>query len=205
MTDSAFGLFQLDEDLQEAVVSTIRKWLPTYLALIERKVELAPRSIPLPRSYVLSDNGELNKKPEDQLPAVVVLCPGGGKITPRQEGDGRIRAGYVVNVACIVTARDHESTDKLARRYRKALELILVHQPSLGGFAEASIFRGWRNDELLPEDDRTIAAGTNVFEVLVPDISQAGKGLQAPLDDPYEEAEIPAVTEADVTLEPEAL
>jgi hypothetical protein len=96
-------------------------------------------------------------------------------------------------------------SSRLAKRYRKALEMLLVHQPSLGGFAEGIIFRGHRNDDLRPEDDRSIAAGTNVFEVLVPDIVQAGAGLREPLDEPYEEADIPTVTEATVDLKPEEL
>ena len=205
MNDDVFGDFKLDEELQEAIEKTIRKWASTYLALIERRVGLDPKSLPLPRSYVFSDDGTLNKKPEEQFPAVVILSPGVGKTTPKRHGDGHYRAGTVVNVAVIVSARDQDTTNLLVKRYRKALEMLLVQQPSLGGFAEDTIFQGWRNDELLPEDNRTIAAGTTVFEVLVPDIVQAGAGPRTPLENPYEEAELPEITEAEVDLEPEAL
>jgi hypothetical protein len=34
--DEAFGPFVLDEEVQEAIVTTLKKWLPTYLAVIEQ-------------------------------------------------------------------------------------------------------------------------------------------------------------------------
>jgi hypothetical protein len=204
---AVFGPIVTDEDVQAAVAATLQKWMPTYLALIERKVGLAPKSLPVPKvgSYVLTDDGTLNKKPEDQLPAIVVLTPGVGKVTPKRDGSGKFRAGFVVNVAAIVSAKDQPSTSALAKRYRKALELILIQQPSLGGFAEGVVFQGWRTDDLRSEDDRTIAAGTNVFEVLVAGIAEAGAGLLEPLDEPYEETDLPTITEVTVDIEPEGL
>lgn len=204
--EAVFGPIVDDEDVQDAVVETVKKWISTYLALIERKKGLAPRSLPMPRSYVLSDDGSLNKKPEDQLPAIVVLTPGAGKRGPARDGSGVYMAGFVVNLAVIVSAGGedpHLATSRLAKRYRKALELMILHQGSLGGFAKASLFQGWRNDDLRPEDDRSIAAGTNVFEVVVKGIAQHGAGLKEPLDEPYEEPDLPTITEVDVETEAE--
>jgi hypothetical protein len=199
-----FGDFKLDEELQQAAEDTIREWIKTYLAVVERRVGLNPGTLPLPKSYVWSDDGALSKKPEDQLPCIVILAPGTGKTQIVEDGEGNHRGGVVMNVAVIVEANSQAAASRLAKRYRKALELLLVHQPSLGGFASGLLFRGWRNDDLRPEDSRSIATGTNVVEVLVPNISKAGAGLKAPLEEPYEETKAPTVkSPVDVDLESE--
>lgn len=204
MNDEAvFGPIIEGGDVKAAVDATLRKWMPTYLALIERHAGREPKSMPLPRSYVLSDDGNLNKRVEDQLPAVVILTPGNGEQKPKRDGEGKIRAGFRVTISVVASATDQATTAALAERYRKAIELMIVHQSSLGGFAEGVIFVGWRTDDMDSESARTIAAGTNVFEVLVKDIAQHGAGLKEPLEEPYEEAEPPTITEVDVELQAE--
>jgi hypothetical protein len=199
---AVFGDFTLDEEIKQAVEDTISEWIETYLALIERRAGLDPKSLPLPKSYVHSDDGTLNKRPEDQLPCVAILAPGNGKLAPKGDGEGRQRGGVVLNVAVIVETKSG-SASLTSSRYRKALELLLLHQSDLGGIATETFFRGWRNDDLKAEDNRSIAAGVNVIEALIPNLSQAGMGLNAPPADPYEETEPPVVTEVDVELNPE--
>jgi hypothetical protein len=202
--EAIFGPIASGRDVKQAIKATLQEWMPTYLALMERHTGRAPRSLPMPRSYVMSDDGSLNKKPEDQLPVVVILTPGNGGKKPARDGRGIYKAGFVVNVACIVSGggqNPQEATSDLAEDYRTALELILLHHGSLGGFAESTEFQGWRTDDLAPEDDRTIAAGVNVFEVLVKGIAQHGAGLKEPLEEPYEETEPTTITEVDVEVE----
>lgn len=201
--DAIFGPIVEGSDVKEAVKATLKKWMPTYLALIERHAERNPKSMKVPTTYVLTDDANLNKKVEDQLPAVVVMTPGNGERRPKRDGRDLYSAGFRVSISVIATARDQPSTTALAERYRKAVELMLLHQGSLGGFAEASIFVGWRTDDMDSSSDRTIAAGTNVFEVLVKGIAKHGAGLKEPLEEPYEEAELPTITEVDVEIEPE--
>lgn len=205
--DPVFGPLVTDEDIQVAVRDTIKDWLETYLAAIERHVGLEPRSLPLPRSYVLEDSDQLRKGPEDQLPCIAILAPGTAR-APEMDGEGNYRAAVVISVSAIVSAGGLDSqanTSRLAKRYRKALEMLLVQQGSLGGFATATVFKGWSTNDLKPEDNRTIAAGMNLFEVLVPNVVQRGAGLKAPPEDPYEEIELPTVEEVDVVLKPEEI
>jgi hypothetical protein len=204
--EAIFGPIKNGRDVKQAIKGTLREWMPTYLALMERHTGRDPKSLPLPRSYVMSDDGTLNKKPEDQLPAVVILTPGNGGQKPVRDGDGIYKAGFVVNVACIVSAggqNPQEATSDLAEDYRTVLELILLHNGSLGGFAESTTFEGWRADDLAAEDDRSISAGVNVFEVLVKGIAKHGAGLPEPLDEPYEETEPATITEVNVEVEAE--
>lgn len=204
LPDSIFGDFVLDEEVKQAVEDTIREWIETYLGLVERRVGLEPRSLPLPRGYVHSDEGTLSKRPENKLPCIAILAPGSGTLAPKADGEGRQRGGVVLNVAVIVSTKSG-SASLTASRYRKALELLLVHNPALGGVAADLFFRGWRNDDLKAEDGRSIAAGVNVIEALIPNLSQAGAGLKTPLENPYEETEGTVVTDVDVDLDPEEI
>lgn len=201
--DAIFGPIVEGGDVKEAVKATLKRWIPTYLALLERHAAREPKSMLLPHSYVMSDGDTLQKKVEEGLPAVVILTPGNGERRPKRDGEGKYRAGFRVTVSVVVSAKDQASTTALAERYRKAVELLLLHQGSLGGFAEGTIFVGWRTDDMDPQADRTIAAGTNVFEVLVKGIAQHGAGLKEPLEEPYEETDLPTITEVDVDVEAE--
>jgi hypothetical protein len=206
--EAVFGPFILDEEVKAAFIATLKEWLPTYLAVIERRVGLEPKSLPLPRAWVVNDDGNLDKRPQDQLPTVVVMMPGSGEVKPVRDGRGVYRAGYVVNVAVIVSAGGEDeqaNTSRLAERYRAAVALILLHHGSLGGFAEGLLWRGWRTDDLKPQEEQSQAAGTNVCEVLVKGIAQHGVGLKEPLEEPYEETDLPTITEVDVDIEPEGL
>lgn len=202
--DPIFGPLIDTRDVQLAVKSTVQKWIKTYVALVERMNGLDPRSLPLPRSYVLKNHDALSKNPEDQTPAIVIVCPGTAG-DPVRDGEGFYRVPYAVSVAAIVSARDEDSTSVLAKRYAAALYALMVHNGSLGGFAEGVRWRGERNDDLRPDGDRTIAVGINVFEVLVPNVIQAGAGLKEPPEEPYEESELPTVDDVEVALKPEEI
>jgi hypothetical protein len=204
MTDPVFGPVKSPIDLRLAIGATIDLWIETYLALVERAYDLPPRALPLPLSYVYKDDGNLDKRPEDQLPSIVILSPGTrGKAS--REGDGMYRAPWLVNVAAIVAARDQGETMDLATYYVTAIRLLLIQQGSLGGFALASTWEGERTDELAADSDRTMAAGTNVFTFLVDQVAQKGAGLKTPPTEPYEEAEPITVKEVDVELQPEEI
>jgi hypothetical protein len=206
MTDPVFGPSIGQRHVRRAVRDTIQRWITTYLAATERAEGLEPRSIHVPDlgNYVLKDDGALNKRPEDQLPAICILCPGtAGEVGV--EGEGNYRAPYLVNVAAIVSSSDADFVSDLAEFYTCALRDLLVHNGSLGGFAQASVWKGSRTDDLKPEDDRSIAAGVNVFHIYVPNVVQRGAGLKAPPEDPYEEIELPTVKEVEVDLIPEEI
>jgi hypothetical protein len=200
MSNEVFGPLVLEEEVRSAVVA-LTTWAPSYLARIERKLELEPESIPLPASFALSDEGGLGTIAAEQLPRVVVLSPGSGERKPSMDGEGNYRASFALNLTAVVEDADQASADLLAGRYRKALEMALVQQPSLGGLTEGLVFKGWRTEVLEVEGERFLAAATTLFEVLVPNVVQAGAGLKEPREDPYEEAEWPQVEEVDVDLE----
>ena len=202
--DPIFGPLKGAIDVREAVKATIQKWIPTYLAAVERHYGLKPRTIQTPRSYVFSDDGKLDKRPEKQVPCVVILVPAtSGK--PAREGDGNYRARWPVTVSVIVASKNQGATSDLAQWYSTAILGLMVHNGTLGGFAMETTWFGQRNDDLRPEQNRTLAAGTNVFEVLVPEVVRKGAGLKEPPADPYEEVSPIEITEVEIDLQPEEL
>lgn len=204
--DAVFGPILSPIDVRLAVRETVREWIETYLARVERHYGLEPRSLQLPKTYVMRDDGKLDKAPQDRLPAVVILSPGtAGK--PKREGDGNYRASYAVSVAVVVSASTKNPTAviDLAQYYSAAIMALMVHQGTLGGFAESTSWEGQRNDELAPEDDQTNAAGTNVFKVTVPNVVRKGAGLKTPPEEPYEEGKPIEIKEVEIDLKPEEI
>lgn len=202
--DPVLGPLKGTIDVRRAVKETIQEWIETYIAAVERHYGLDPKTIALPKSYVFSDDGSLDKSPEDQVPCVVILVPATAERAKR-EGTGAYRVKWNVTVSVIVSSFSQSFTSDLAQYYSTAVLALMVHQGTLGGFAESTIWRGQRNDDLKPEEKRTLAAGTNVFEVLVPDVVRKGAGLKAPPEEPYEELQPITVKEVDVDLQPEEI
>jgi hypothetical protein len=71
---SAFGPLVAASDMEDAVLAQLQAWLPDYLAEVERTHGLQVGSLPQPRSWVLSS--EVERFPEEQLPAVMLASPG---------------------------------------------------------------------------------------------------------------------------------
>lgn len=199
---SVHGNIITGSDIEAAALTTVERWIETYLAEIERQNDLDPRTLPLPRAYVTVADDQLDVWPEDQLPAIAVLSPGTAS-EPRYDAD-HVAAGYAVNVAVLVSARDKETTKRLAHLYGAAILLLMVEQRSLDGFASSSRWRGQRWDALSPEDNRTLAAAINVFEVAVDPVVTTGGGRKEPLDDPYAPEPWPEVSETEIETEIES-
>lgn len=169
-------------DVERAVEATIRRWLTTYLAEIERHTGRDPRALPVFRAYVQSV--DTDRMSEDQLPACVVVCP--GLIDrPQRRGDGFQDAGWAVGLAAVVSAKDRDSTIALAKDYIAALRMLVLQQRSMGGFAEEMEWIDERYDELDTADSRTLVAGIIQFSLHVPKVVNVAAGPVVPPDDPY--------------------
>lgn len=198
---SIFGQIILPQHVKDAVAETIRVWIKTYLAEIERANELAPKTLPPCRSYVTRDDDRLERWPEDAGATVIIMSPGTAA-TPAIDGEGEYRARWAVNVAVVAEARDKESTSDLAGYYAGAIRALLVQQGSLGGFANGITWKGERYGDLPSDGARTLSAAINAFEVEVGDVVTRGGGLKEPPEEPYEETDWPTVENVEVDLEP---
>lgn len=179
-----------DGDVEDSVMACLQNWLPTYLSEVERQHNLDEGFYQRPRSWRVRN--DMEKWPEEQLPAIIVISTGLAD-NPVREGAGKHRAPWSIGIAAVVTSKDHLATRRMAYRYAAAIRAVMVQRQSLDLALDESV-RGvtWidgRNNELPPENDRTIFASRQVFAVEVGDVVTQGAGPVAP--DPKPDPEEP--------------
>jgi len=183
MSLEVFGKIVTAAHVEAAAIATLQDWLPTYLAEIERQTGRDPESLPMVRGW--STSRELRKWPEDQLPAAVVVSP--GIIGEPRKGGEYWNARWLLGIAVVVSARDQEATNSLAKLYAGAVRSALLQHPSLGGVATGIDWQTERNNEIGAEDERSLASCQVIFEVEVHEVSGAERyGLGEPPADPYD-------------------
>lgn len=198
MAIAQFGPLVVETDIDKAVITTLGRWMGTYLTQIEIERVLSRGSLARPKNIrnTLEDEEFLDRS----LPAIVVTTASTAG-EPVEAEDGMIYAAWSVVVSAIVRGRTPAETRDNAALYGGTMRRILLHKPSLGGFAgEAKWVRG----SVAPVADvtdsgRYLAAGINEFTVYVDEVVQVGMGpaVPAPVDpnDPYD----PYATVANVT------
>jgi hypothetical protein len=208
VTVTPFHRILTGADVEDAAIALMQKWMPTYLAEMERQTGRTADSLPHVRSWVRTN--EFEKFPEDQLPAVLVICPGLAD-EPVKTGDGKYRAGWALGVAVVVSARDQAVTQELAKVYAAAIRALLLHHPSMEGLARGMEWNDERYDDLAQVDERTLSAARQVFTVEVDDVTTARAGPAAPdpLPDHHEpyppDAIVPDRDHVDQTIELEEI
>lgn len=185
---SVFGPLVHAGVVEAAVKDTLETWFDTYLREIERQYNRDAGSLPAPRSYrLVSETDDPVRWPEDQLPAVVILCPGFGE-EPDRQGTGKYRVRYAVSVAVMVSAKDQGSTRQLARLYGTAAAAILLQNSSLDDFSAGVYWVDESFDDIDFETQRSLACAIEGFTVDVESVIDASQGPTTPVD-PGEEVE----------------
>ena len=200
---SIIGPIVLPQHVKDAVAGTIKAFMPTYLAEVERIAGLAPRTllVPKPASYITREDDRLEDWPESQLPAVIIMSPGTAE-KPAVDGDGEYGVRWAVNVAVIASANTEFATSDLAGYYAGAVRALLVQQGSLQGFANGTTWKGERYGDLPADARRTLATAIQVFEVRVEKVVTRGLGPRKPLEEPYEETNWPVAKHVEAELKP---
>lgn len=185
---TVFGAIITDDQVEDAVLATLKKWLPTYMSEVERQVGLDAGYYkrPVESSYIA--RSDFDKWPEEMLPAIISISTG-LEDDPVKDGYGHIRGHFLIGVAGIVSSIEKLETRRYAYRLGAAVRGALVQHPSLdlalGGRVRGVELVGGRNNELPPEDERTIWASRQVFDVEVGDfLSTSGPAADDPLPDP---------------------
>lgn len=176
---SAFGPLVAASDVETALLNNVRKWLPDYLAEIDRLRGEAVGTMPYPRSFVISSEAE--KMPEDQTPTLVIASSG---LTdpPLADGGGVYTARWRVNVAIHLSARGNALALRLVRLYVLALRALLTQQQELAGLALRRVdWMDERYDTLPSIDDRTVCTGTVEMAVEVTDVTTRNAGPLEPI------------------------
>lgn len=185
---SQFGRIISDDQIENAVVDTLRKWMPTYLAEVERQRDLQPGFYqrPADSSYIL--HTDFDKWPEEMLPVVEVISPGVDDDPPRK-GAGTYHANFMIGVICIVSASGQVESRRYAHRMGAAVRAILTQKASLDQQLDESVYGtawlGERNNELPSDSERSIWAIRQLFLVQVSTVLERGGPINPdPLPDP---------------------
>lgn len=203
-TGSIFGRIVTGADVEQWTLALLRRWLGTYLSEVERQHGLVPPTWQRPRSWTIAPS--VDKWPEDQLPAIVLVSTGVSDV-PLKDGRGRYATLWEMGLGCIVSARRQDEAHRLAMHYGAALYTLLVQRPSLDGLAQGTTWEGFAiEDELDYDDTRSLSIGVAAFSVLVEDTVSANAGPitpETPRDpetDPWEDWPRVETTEVAVAL-----
>jgi len=144
-TQAEIGPFVTGADVEQAIMQTLKLWLPSYIAEGERAHGLTPGDIPAPRGWALTGR-DLEKYTSDQLPCIVVMA-GGIVVKPLATGyPGKVTAVWVCDVGCIFNAAWGRTSREYAQLYVRAISLALVQRP-LEGLAAVVDITGEQYEE----------------------------------------------------------
>jgi hypothetical protein len=166
-TSAEIGPFVTGADVEAAIISTLKDWLPSYLAEGERKHGLTAGDIARPKGWAITGR-ELNKFTSDQLPVIVVMA-GGILVKPLVHGSpGSTTAVWQVDVGCIFNAAWNDKARQHAQLYVRAIGLTLLQRP-LEGLVCVVDQVGENYDELDFSESRTYSGARGRFTVEVED------------------------------------
>lgn len=182
MTNLAhFGPLIVETDIDDAVVSVLRTWLPTYLGQIEVERSLTPGYLPRPVAGSYANTLLDDEFLDHQLPAIIVTTAQ-TQGTPEKSGDGVYYASWEVVVSAIVRGRKPPETRHTAALYGGSVRRVMVQQ------LPDSV--SWESGHVAPVSDPTsagryLAAAINHFRVEIDEALSVQGAPTVPDAPPY--------------------
>jgi hypothetical protein len=200
---SSFGGITPADQIEDAVRGLVVEWAPTYIHELERRSGRPVGSLAKLHAYPTAN--ALFKPSGYKGPGFVVISTGlasepekYGKSGP--PGTFAYRAWWAFNVAVIVSAKDHASTNTNLKAYAAAVRALIVQHPSLGGIAEDTLWTDESYDDIDVERTRTFAVAELVFRTLIADAQTITGGPVDGGPDPGPVGDWPTVTEVDIDI-----
>jgi hypothetical protein len=165
--------------VEHSVLTHLQSWMETYIAAIERFHQLPVKSLPLPKSWRIKQ--EFARNPQDTLPMMAVVSTGlsPGK-PPKRDGDGTVRAWWIIAVGAVVAAGDEQDAKDLSGYYGAAIRMIMMQMPELGGWASDVQWDDERYDDWPSILEQMISSARLVFTVEVEDVINVFEGFRGP-------------------------
>lgn len=149
----------------ELVMAQLKARLPWYVAEVAELNGLARDFYAPPAQWETTSRSSRSRS--FKYPAILVMSTGADGEAVK-EGDGKYRQPFIVGVAALVSARDQEATNQMARRYSGAIKACILQRPSLGStYVHGLSLKAEDYDDDLPpgEDDKTLASCRLIFTV----------------------------------------
>jgi len=172
-------------NVEDAVLNTLRTWLPTYLWEIERQNDLRKGSLPHPPTPESFDGGhDFLTWIEDQCPKVIAVVNPVGE--PERSGSIGYSQAFAVQVGAVLFDDNEADARRLAGHYGTAIQGTILQQGDLGGFAERTIMVQSPEVSFQDQDMRRLHQVVAVFHVFVTGIvsDSAGPDVPTPTDSP---------------------
>jgi hypothetical protein len=194
---SVLGPFVGPTHVRRAVLDTLATWAPLYIAEANRQTTL---ELPGFKDWV--NEPLLSPETVGEAPRYIVAVPGTlGQ--PYRKGDGTYIATWDVQVAIWMWGGDYQSTQDNLGHYTTAIRQLLLQQPSLGGFAKSTDWRGERYAEVAATTFRTWGQAIGQFGVQVDGVINDFAGLPAVPGDPTAEPRpVPTVQNTQINIRP---
>ena len=191
--------------LEQAIIDTIKLWIPVYLPAAEIRVTGARVGLPMPRGYTTRNT--FSDLPEDQLPMCIVISPGTAGTPVKEGGKGVYRAPWRVVVGCVVSTRTQQETNAVSKIYGAAIRQLLLHKGTLGGVADNVIWEEESYDDIPQNDpDRSLMVSMIVFVFWVDNVAtRFGGPKDPPGPDEQPDADWPEVDTVIIDLVKEAI
>ena len=207
--DDAYGPLYGGHSVQEAFYNTLQKWLPSYIAEINRN--LGSRVLVEPFEY--RHRPDYRTLPRNATAAILVEVP--NTIGVPRIFQSSIRTNWRVEVMVYVYGtKDWQETQALTNAYASAVRAAIIQHRGLEGFAETTIWEGEEYLEGEHSSGRTTGIAHLRFAVTVGNVLNMNGGVPTveyaptgsitgpsldPLPDP------PVVEDVNITVNKESL
>lgn len=195
-----FGENVAFHEVDDVVIATLRKWLPTYIRHVnETRNPPTPLSAPKDNNYASVLDPDWIK--DHRLPGVFAAT---AKTvgTPKVTADGKYITTFLVVVSAVARARNPQETRRNVSLFELACRMVLVQQKDLGGFALGT--KWVQGAGVRPINDpqgkgRWIAEGASQYWVMVESAVQEDTGPTVPDQAPYQD--LPQVEDVTTDVE----
>jgi hypothetical protein len=169
-----------DDQVEDAVMETLKKWLSTELRVIEEDLGLVAGHYQRPQSWGV--HGDFDKFPEEAMPSVIVISLGAADVG--REGNKKIRTAYDIAVAVFASSTDFNKSRLFAYRLSGAAKAVMIHRQSLDGALDGTVrgvnHTGGQNGEMPVDGERTVWASRQTYSVEVANTITMSAGPSAP-------------------------
>lgn len=178
MTDAIFGSLRGHPDVEAAVLSTLRTWLPTMLRVRERRLTMPPgtlRDPPGADSYIGGIDHE--NWEQDLCPMVIVVVNPTGNA---ERNSGSYGQWFEVEVSATHIESTEDESRVMAGHVGVAVMAALTQNGGLGGFASRTELASAPRVEFVDPDQRRLTRSITVFHVFVDGLVSENAGTNTP-------------------------
>lgn len=180
---NVFNNILVASQLEEAVINTLVKWLPTYLREVERQLDVPIQSTPEPEHF--TNRNSFDFLPGEKFPKVVAISPGLSG-SPTANGTGQYRATWRMGVGAAIAANSEPLANQWVKIYGAAIRSIMLNYPSLDGLAEAVRWEDELYEDLpISNQNQLFKSAAVYFSIDCNNVVTRWSGPTSPDEDPY--------------------